>query len=41
MLIDGPSLSNLCDYSFGDQSGSFGNVPGHFMKQYYHQRKNI
>jgi hypothetical protein len=32
MLIDGPSLSNLCDYSFGDQSGSFGNVPGHFMK---------
>ena len=32
MLIDGPSLSNLCDYSFGDQSGSFGNVPGYFMK---------
>lgn len=32
MLIDGSSLSNLCDYSFGDQSGSFGNVPGHFMK---------
>jgi hypothetical protein len=31
-LIDGVSLSNLCDYSFGDQSGSFGNVPGHFMK---------
>jgi len=30
--IDGVSLSNLCDYSFGDQSGSFGNVPGHFMK---------
>jgi hypothetical protein len=32
MLIDGSSLSNLCDYSFGDQSGSFGNLPGHFMK---------
>jgi hypothetical protein len=32
MLIDGSSLSDLCDYSFGDQSGSFGNVPGHFMK---------
>jgi hypothetical protein len=30
--IDGVSLSNLCDYSFGDQSGSFGNPPGHFMK---------
>jgi hypothetical protein len=30
--IDGVSLSNLCDYSFGDQSGSFGNIPGHFMK---------
>ena len=31
-LIDGESLSKLCDYSFGDQSGSFGNIPGHFMK---------
>lgn len=31
-LIDGESLSNLCDYSFGDQSGSFGNIPGHFIK---------
>lgn len=31
-LIDGISLSNLCDYSFGDQSGSFGNLPDHFMK---------
>lgn len=30
--IDGVSLSNLCDYSFGDQSGSFGNIPDHFMK---------
>jgi hypothetical protein len=30
--IDGVSLSNLCDYSFGDQSGSFGSIPGHFMK---------
>jgi hypothetical protein len=31
-LIEGVGLSNLCDYSFGDQSGSFGNLPGHFMK---------
>ena len=31
-LIDGVSLSNLCDYSFGDQSGSFGSIPGHFMR---------
>lgn len=31
-LIDGVSLSNLCDYSFGDQSGSFSDVPEHFMK---------
>ena len=31
-LIDGVGISNLCDYSFGDQSGSFGNIPGHFMK---------
>jgi hypothetical protein len=31
-LLDGVSLSNLCDYSFGDQSGSFGSIPNHFMK---------
>lgn len=31
-LIEGTALSDLCDYSFGEQSGSFGNVPGHFMK---------
>ncbi len=31
-FLDGVSISNLCDYSFGDQSGSFGNLPGHFMK---------
>ncbi len=31
-LIDGVELSNLCDYSFGDQSGGFGNIPDHFMK---------
>ena len=30
-FIDGEKLSNLCDYSFGDQSGSFGDLPGHFM----------
>ena len=32
ILFEGVSLSKLCDYSFGDQSGSFGNIPGHFMK---------
>ena len=26
ILLEGVSLSKLCDYSFGDQSGSFGNV---------------
>lgn len=31
-LIDGVSLSNLCDYSFGDQAGGFGSIPDHFMK---------
>lgn len=31
-LIESTLISDLCDYSFGDQSGSFGNVPGHFMK---------
>ena len=31
-LIDGVKISYLCDYSFGDQSGKFGNVPDHFMK---------
>lgn len=31
-LIEGTVLSNLCDYSFGDQSGSFGSIPDHFMK---------
>lgn len=31
-LIEGVGLSDLCDYSFGDQSGSFGNLPGHFIK---------
>jgi hypothetical protein len=32
-IIDGVSVSNHCDYSFGDQSGCIGNVPGSFMKQ--------
>lgn len=31
-LITGETLSHLCDYSFGDQSGSFNDIPGHFMK---------
>jgi hypothetical protein len=31
-FIDGVGISNLCEYSFGDQSGSFGNILGHFMK---------
>lgn len=31
-LIDGVKISDLCDYSFGDQSGKFGNVPDHFIK---------
>jgi hypothetical protein len=31
-FIDGVSLSSLCDYSFGDQSGSFGYIHDHFMK---------
>jgi len=30
--IDGFRLSKLCDYSFGDQSGSFGRVPNWFQK---------
>ena len=32
-IIEGVSVSNHCDYSFGDQSGCIGNVPGAFMKQ--------
>jgi len=31
-LIDGISLSNLCDYSFGYHSGIFGNDPDYFVK---------
>lgn len=31
-FIEGVSISNHCDYSFGDQSGCIGNVPGAFMK---------
>jgi hypothetical protein len=31
-LIEGVSLSKLCDYSFGDQSGQWGNVFTSFMK---------
>lgn len=31
-LIEGVSLSNMCDYSFGDQAGQWGNIYTHFMK---------
>lgn len=31
-LIEGVSLSKLCDYSFGDQSGQWGNIYTSFMK---------
>ena len=31
-LIEGVSLSELCDYSFGDQSGQWGNIYTSFMK---------
>lgn len=31
-LIEGVELSNLCDYSFGEQSGSFSRIYTHFMK---------
>lgn len=32
-VIEGVAVSNHCDYSFGDQSGCIGRVPGAFMKQ--------
>ena len=32
MLIEGVALSKLCDYSFGDQSGQWGNIYTSFMK---------
>ena len=32
-IIEGVAVSNHCDYSFGDQSGCIGRVPGSFMKQ--------
>tara|TARA_Y100000004_G_scaffold28796_1_gene29636 strand:+ start:1804 stop:2046 length:243 start_codon:yes stop_codon:yes gene_type:complete len=31
-LIEGVALSQLCDYSFGDQAGQWGNIYTHFMK---------
>jgi len=31
-LIEGVALSKKCDYSFGDQSGQWSNVPDSFMK---------
>lgn len=31
-LIEGISLSHLCDYSFGDQAGQWGNIYTSFMK---------
>jgi len=32
-LIEGIKLSKLCDYSFGDQSGQWGNIFTSFMKE--------
>ena len=32
-VIEGVAVSNKCDYSFGDQSGCIGRVPGAFMAQ--------
>ncbi len=32
-LLEGLELSKLCDYSFGDQSGSFDNIYSSFMKE--------
>ncbi len=32
-LIEGVALSKLCDYSFGDQSGQWGNIYTSFMKE--------
>lgn len=31
-LIEGIALSNLCDYSFGDQAGQWSRIYTHFMK---------
>ena len=31
-VIEGVALSKLCDYSFGDQSGQWGNIYTSFMK---------
>lgn len=31
-IIEGVAISNLCDYSFGDQAGCIGRVEGSFMK---------
>ena len=31
-VIEGVALSDLCDYSFGDQSGQWGNIYTSFMK---------
>ena len=32
-VIEGVAVSNKCDYSFGDQAGCIGRVPGAFMAQ--------
>ena len=31
-IIEGVALSELCDYSFGDQSGQWGQIYTSFMK---------
>ena len=32
-IIEGVAVSNKCDYTFGDQAGCIGRVPGAFMAQ--------
>ena len=31
-LISGPAISDMCDYTFGDQAGVVGQVYGNFME---------
>ena len=43
-LISGPEVSNLCDYSFGDQAGVVGQVYECFMEdanKENHKFKNL
>lgn len=40
-IIEGVAVSNLCDYSFGDQSGCIGRVEGAFMKLAHKDNKEF